>query len=248
MSRLFELSDIRFAYPGHPTVLDNASLALEPGERLCLTGANGAGKSTLLQVMVGLLRPQAGRIVAFGKEPRSEDDFREVRCRAGYVFQDPDDQLFCPTVMEDVAFGPLNVGKSREEAAAIVDRVLTRLRLHEFRDRITYKLSGGERRLVSLATVLAMEPEVLLLDEPTNALDEPTTERLIEILLSLPQAMVIVSHDPHFRRRVATRSILLQGGRVTPRSGWRADAAAEAAQADEVAEVAAAQALPLAAE
>ena len=232
MSRLIELSGVRFAYPGHKTlVLDGADLTLSSGERLCLTGANGAGKSTLLQVMVGLLKPQAGKIVAFGKEPVTEDDFREVRCRAGYVFQDPDDQLFCPTVLEDVAFGPLNMGKSREEAAEIVDRVLTRLRLQAFRDRITYKLSGGERRLVSLATVLAMEPEVLLLDEPTNALDEPTTERLIEILLSLPQAMVIISHDPHFRRRVVTRAVHLEAGKIVPRLHQReADAVAEAVE------------------
>ncbi len=232
MSRLFELSGITFAYPGHANkVLDSVEITLEPGERLCLTGPNGAGKSTLLQIMVGLLKPQAGKIVAFGKEPKSEDDFREVRCRAGYVFQDPDDQLFCPTVLEDVAFGPLNLGKSKEEANEIVDRVLTQLRLQSFRDRITYKLSGGERRLVSLATVLAMEPEVLLLDEPTNALDEPTTERLIEILLSLPQAMVIVSHDPHFRRRLVTRTAHLQSGKVKPCHHWReVDAAAEAAE------------------
>jgi cobalt/nickel transport system ATP-binding protein len=232
VSRLFDLSGIRFAYPGHKNlVLDGADLTLAPGERLCLTGANGAGKSTLLQVMVGLLRPQAGQITAFGKTPVTEDDFREVRCRAGYVFQDPDDQLFCPTVLEDVAFGPLNIGKTKQEAAEIVDRVLTRLRLQAFRDRITYKLSGGERRLVSLAAVLAMEPEVLLLDEPTNALDEPTTERLIEILLELPQAMVIVSHDPHFRRRMATRMVHLDGGRVIPRMNWqRVDAIADAAE------------------
>ncbi len=232
MSRLFELSGISFAYPGHKNmVLDGADLSLESGERLCLTGANGTGKSTLLQIMVGLLKPQAGKIVAFGKEPKNEDDFREVRCRAGYVFQDPDDQLFCPTVLEDVAFGPLNMGKSKQEAAEIVDRVLTRLRLQAFRDRVTYKLSGGERRLVSLATVLAMEPEVLLLDEPTNALDEPTTERLIEILLSLPQAMVIISHDPHFRRRVVTRTSNLESGKVYACHHWKQiDATAEAAQ------------------
>jgi cobalt/nickel transport system ATP-binding protein len=232
VSRLFELSGISFAYPGHKNmVLDGADLSLESGDRLCLTGANGAGKSTMLQIMVGLLKPQAGKIIAFGKEPKSEDDFREVRCRAGYVFQDPDDQLFCPTVLEDVAFGPLNMGKSKQEAAEIVDRVLSRLRLQAFRDRVTYKLSGGERRLVSLATVLAMEPEVLLLDEPTNALDEPTTERLIEILLSLPQAMVIISHDPHFRRRVVTRTSNLEKGKVYPCHHWRQiDETAEAAQ------------------
>jgi len=234
MVPLLELSDIHFAYPGRPPVLNGIDLDLMPGDRMCLTGHNGAGKSTLLQIVVGLLKPQHGRIVAFGKEPHTEADFHDVRCRVGYVFQDPDDQLFCPTVAEDIAFGPLNLGKSRAEAAEVVDGVLTQLRLEAFRDRITYKLSGGEKRLVSLATVLAMEPEVLLLDEPTNALDEPTTERLIEILLSLPQAMVIVSHDPHFRRKVATRLAHLDDGRIKGCHHWRTlDAALEAAEAAE---------------
>ncbi|MFD0978344.1 energy-coupling factor ABC transporter ATP-binding protein [Tropicimonas aquimaris] len=213
---LLELQSIEFAFPGQPPILRGADLVLEPGERLCLTGHNGAGKSTLLRIMVGLLRPTAGRVLAFGSERAAEADFHEVRRRAGLVFQDPDDQLFCPTVAEDVAFGPLNLGASREEAMAIVERVLGGLELMHLRDRITHKLSGGEKRLVTLATVLAMEPDVLLLDEPTNALDEHNEARLTELLLSLPQAMVIVSHDPHFRRRLGTRSLRLQDGRLAP--------------------------------
>ncbi|MBN2751666.1 MAG: ABC transporter ATP-binding protein [Rhodospirillaceae bacterium] len=219
MSLFFDLKGIHFGYPGRPEVLHGIDLTLAPGERLCLTGFNGAGKSTLLHIMVGLLKPSAGEVIAFGTPRRTEADFREVRCRAGLVFQDPDDQLFCPTVAEDVAFGPLNLGKSRDEAAAIVDRVLERLRLSAFRNRITHKLSGGEKRLVTLAAVLAMEPDVLLLDEPTNALDEDTTERLVEILCSLPQAMVIVSHDPHFRKQVVTRSVRLEHGLLVAPGG-----------------------------
>ncbi|MCI5078636.1 ABC transporter ATP-binding protein [Oricola sp.] len=211
---LFELSDIRFAYPGHPPVLDGAALALAEGERLCITGHNGAGKSTLLRIMVGLLAPSAGRIIAFGQERRAEADYHEVRRRAGLVFQDADDQLFCPTVAEDIAFGPLNLGKSREEALEIVETVLRQLDLLAFRDRITHKLSGGEKRLIALASVLAMEPDVLLLDEPTNALDETNEHRLTEILLALPQAMVVVSHDPHFRRKIATRTLRLADGKL----------------------------------
>lgn len=218
MSVLLEVDDLCFAYPHRPPVLTGAAMTLAVGERLAITGPNGAGKSTLLQILVGLLRPQAGRVVAFGVERRVEADFHEVRRRAGYVFQDPDDQLFCPTVAEDVAFGPLNLGLGRAEALAVVDRVLTQVGLDGFRDRITHKLSGGEKRLVSLACVLAMEPEVLLLDEPTNGLDEDTTERLTEILLDLPQAMIVISHDSHFRRRIATRTLRLHQGRlVTPR-------------------------------
>jgi cobalt/nickel transport system ATP-binding protein len=215
MAGLFDLSGIRFAYPQHDTVLNGVDLRLEAGERVALTGANGAGKSTLLHIMVGLLKPNAGTVTAFGAERRSEPDFREVRRRAGLVFQDPDDQLFCPTVAEDVAFGPLNLGKSREEALAIVDETLAQLRLDHLRDRVTHRLSGGEKRLVSLAAVLAMKPDVLLLDEPTNALDEDTRERLVEILTELPQALVVISHDTHFRRKVTDRQLFLEGGRIS---------------------------------
>ncbi len=212
MPSLIELDDVYFAYPGYAPVLQGASLALKEGERLSLTGANGAGKSTLLRVIVGLLKPSRGRVHAFGAERREEADFHDVRRLAGYVFQDPDDQLFCPTVAEDVAFGPLNLGKSRDEAMTIVERVLDQLHILSFRDRITHKLSGGEKRLVTLAAVLAMEPQVLLLDEPSNALDEAVTERLIEIVNDLPQAMLVISHDPHFRRKVETRRLHLQDG------------------------------------
>lgn len=219
MSSLLELSDIHFTYPQHPGVLKGVDLALAAGERLCVTGPNGSGKSTLLRIIVGLLQPQRGSIVAFGKARGGEPDFYEVRCLAGLVFQDPDDQLFCPTVAEDVAFGPLNLGKSREEALAIVDRVLADLDLMRLRDRVTYKLSGGEKRLVTLAAVLAMEPQVLLLDEPTNALDEANEARLVEILLGLPQAMLVISHDAHFRRKIATRTLrMIDGVLVAPRT------------------------------
>ncbi|CAA7612078.1 energy-coupling factor ABC transporter ATP-binding protein [Magnetospirillum sp. UT-4] len=214
MSPLIEMSGIHFGYPGRPPVLKGVDLRLEAGERLCLTGANGAGKSTLFHLVVGLLRPSQGRILAFGGERKAEADFHEVRRRAGLVFQDPDDQLFCPTVAEDVAFGPLNLGRSRAEARAIVADVLDRLGLGHLHDRVTHKLSGGEKRLVTLAAVLAMDPDVLLLDEPTNALDEPTTERIVEILGGLKQAMIVISHDPHFRRRIATRTLRLEHGRL----------------------------------
>ncbi len=219
---LLELTGIHFAYPHHAPVLNGATMVLEAGERLCITGHNGAGKSTLLRIAVGLLKPSSGQVRAFGAERRVEGDFHDVRRRAGFVFQDPDDQLFCPTVAEDIAFGPLNLGASREAAMEIVDTTLAQLGLMHLRDRITHKLSGGEKRLVTLATVLAMEPELLLLDEPTNALDEANEARLIEILLGLPQAMVIVSHNPHFRHKLGTRVLRLQDGQlVTPEPNCR---------------------------
>jgi cobalt/nickel transport system ATP-binding protein len=211
---LVELRDLHFAYEAARPVLRGASLALSAGDRLSLLGGNGAGKTTLLHAIVGLVRPQAGEVIAFGAPRRRERDFWDVRARVGLLFQDPDDQLFCPTVREDVAFGPLNLGRSREEARAVAQATLERLAVGELADRVTHRLSGGEKRLVTLATVLAMEPELLLLDEPTLGLDEDANQRLLEVLAGLPQAMCIVSHDRAFHARLATRAVELRAGRV----------------------------------
>lgn len=209
---LFHLEAVRFAHDPARPLLDKVDFRLCAGERVALLGDNGVGKTTLFHLMVGLLRPQSGRIVAFGAERRHEADFHDVRARAGLLFQDPDDQLFCPTVAEDVAFGPLNLGASRAEARRRVTAALDRVGLSGFEDRVTHKLSGGEKRLVTLAAVLAMEPQVLLLDEPSNALDRTARQRLIHILAGLPQAMVIISHDHDLVERLATRSAWLNDG------------------------------------
>jgi cobalt/nickel transport system ATP-binding protein len=211
---LVELRDVHFAYEVERPVLAGASLRVYPGERVSILGGNGAGKTTLLHVIVGLIHPQAGEVIAFGEARRREKDFWSVRERVGLLFQDPDDQLFCPTVREDVAFGPLNLGRSSQEARAIVAETLERLRIGELADRVTHRLSGGEKRIVALATVLAMEPELLLLDEPTLGLDEPAYERLFEILAGLPQAMCVVSHDRSFHERLCVRAVELRAGRV----------------------------------
>jgi len=213
---LIRFHDVSFSYAPDRPVLAACDFRLDPGQRVALTGPNGSGKTTLLHLVVGLLRPSAGRIEAFGKMRAVEADFHEVRRRAGLLFQDADDQLFCPTVGEDVAFGPLNLGKLREEVRQIVARTLEGLGLAGYQSRITYRLSGGEKRLVALATVLAMEPEVLLLDEPANGLDEETTERLVALLAGLPQAMVIVSHQREFLERTTTSVLDLCGGRLVP--------------------------------
>lgn len=213
MSPLLEVADIHFSYPNRP-VLQGASLALCAGERLALVGANGAGKSSLLQVVLGLKRPEAGRILAFGHECRTEADFRPIRGRIGLLFQDSDDQLFCPTVLEDVAFGPLNLGHSPAAARELAQSVLAQLGLARFATRVSYHLSAGEKRLVALATVLAMQPEILLLDEPNSGLDGASEALLIEQLLALPQAMIIVSHDKALLAKLATRALLLQDGRL----------------------------------
>jgi cobalt/nickel transport system ATP-binding protein len=211
---LARLDGVEFSYaPGHP-VLTGVDFALHPGERIGLIGANGSGKTTLLHLLVGLVKPSAGSVSAFGAVRKREEDFPEVRARMGLVFQDPEDQLFCPTVLEDVAFGPLNLGKAPEEARSAALEALDLLGLAGFEDRITFKLSGGEKRLVSLATVLAMQPEVLLLDEPTCGLDEKSEERIDRLLHDLPQSMIIVSHENDFIRNLATRVVRMERGLV----------------------------------
>lgn len=215
---LLAMHGVHLAYPGGRQVLEGVDFALADGERVAIVGANGAGKTTLLHLLVGLRRPTAGTITAFGSERRGEADFREVRTRVGLLFQDPDDQLFCPTVLEDVAFGPLNLGRSRRDAVAIAERTLGALGLTGFGDRITHKLSGGEKRLVSLASVLAMEPEVLLLDEATNGLDADSHARLTELLRGLPQAIAFVSHDERLIASLATRAVLMTAGRLAEAS------------------------------
>ena len=179
---IVNLKGLTFSYSADNPVIDNLSFHLYQGDRIGLVGPNGSGKTTLFHIILGLLKPVSGTIELFGKPAKEEKDFREARKRIGLLFQDPDDQLFSPTVLEDVAFGPLNLGKSPEEAKDIALKTLAGLNLSGFKDRITYKLSGGEKRLVSLATVLAMDPDVLLLDEPTNGLDEETEEKITNIL------------------------------------------------------------------
>ncbi len=213
---LIRMEDVRFVYEGGRTVLDGASFELRNGERTGLVGHVGSGKTTILHLIVGLLKPRSGLIEVFGKRRREERDFLEVRLKAGLLFQDPEDQLFCPTVLEDTAFGPLNQGKSREEAIAVSREVLGMLGLDGFEDRITHHLSGGEKRLVSLATVLAMKPDVLLLDEPVTGLDPESAGRITAILHALPQAMLIVSHDRAFLESVTMRSVRVEGGRLEP--------------------------------
>jgi cobalt/nickel transport system ATP-binding protein len=211
---LIDIREVAFSYSPDRPVLGGCSFRLEPGQRVALTGANGSGKTTLLHLIVGLVRPSAGKIEIFSKERRVEADFHEVRRRIGLLFQDSDDQLFCPTVAEDVAFGPLNLGLNREQVRQIVSQTLADLGLGGYENRITYQLSSGEKRLAALATVLAMRPDVLLLDEPTNSLDDQAVRRLLEILLRLPQAMILVSHDREFRQQLTNQTLVLRQGHL----------------------------------
>lgn len=206
-SALIEFEQVCFGYTPERQVFSDLNVRVFPDERLGIIGPNGSGKTTFLHLLVGLLKPTKGTIRAFGKDRRSEQDFYEVRIRAGLVFQDANDQLFCPTVLDDVAFGPLNLGKTAAEARKIALQTLAMLDIEDFAGRITYKLSHGEKRLVALATVLAMQPDMLLFDEPTNGLDDRSKQRLNEVLRTLPQAMILISHEQEFMQAHATRTI-----------------------------------------
>jgi cobalt/nickel transport system ATP-binding protein len=213
-SPLISLRGIDFRYPGGPRVLKHLDFDLYAGQRVGLLAPNGSGKTTLFHVIMGLLKPARGQITLFGRRTTSEADYVAVRRRIGLLFQDADDQLFSPTVLEDVAFGPLNLGKTRDEAVAIARRTLSRLGLAGFENRVTFRLSGGEKRLVSLATVLAMEPEVLLLDEPTTGLDDQTRETLAGLICNLDLAYILISHDTRFLEQTTDLTYSMEDGHI----------------------------------
>lgn len=195
-------------------MLDQLDFQFKRGDRIGLIAPNGSGKTTFLHLIMGLLKPSAGRIEIFGKLTSDEKDFTDVRRKIGLLFQDADDQLFSPTVLEDVAFGPLNLGKSKNEAIQIAQETLAFLGLDGFENRITFKLSGGEKRLVSLATVLAMAPEILLLDEPINGLDIKTKAKLTEILSGLDLSYLLISHDFDFLAETVDAIYTMADGKI----------------------------------
>ena len=211
---LINLEGISFKYPGGPPVLRTLDFKLHRGDRVGLIAPNGSGKTTLLHIIMGLLKPVSGQLEIFGRPVKEEKDFAAVRQRIGLLFQDADDQLFSPTGLEDVAFGPLNLGKRKMEAIKIAQKTLAFLGLEGFEDRITFKLSGGEKRLVSLATVLAMEPEVLLLDEPMTGLDAATKAKLTEILAGIDLSYILISHDFDFLADTADAIYTMEDGKI----------------------------------
>ena len=195
---MIELRNVSYSFAqAKSPVLHNLSFAIED-KRIGIIGPNGCGKTTLLHLMVGLLNPDQGELLFDGKTVSNKEDLRALRKEVGFLFQSSDDQLFSPTVVEDVAFVPLNLGFSAKEAKDIAIKTLDELGLSGFEDRITHRLSGGEKKLVALATILAMRPKILLLDEPTNNLDPKTRSHLIEILQGLDLYQVIISHDWDF--------------------------------------------------
>lgn len=195
---LIELRNITYSCPRQTSpLLEGIDFSIRD-ERIGLIGPNGCGKTTLFQIIMGLTTPDRGEILLEGMSMKLEKDFRLLRRRLGFLFQDSDDQLFSPTVLEDVAFGPLNLGATPDEARETAGRTLENLGLTGFENRITHRLSGGEKKLVALATILSMQPDLLLLDEPSNNLDPETRDRLIAILKGLNQAHIIISHDLDF--------------------------------------------------
>jgi cobalt/nickel transport system ATP-binding protein len=211
---LIKLQNISFSYPGGKTILEKLDFQLHKGDRIGLIAPNGSGKTTFFHIVMGLNVPTAGSIELFGSQVRDPRDFEEARRRIGFLFQDPDDQLFSPTVLDDVAFGPLNLGKSKDDAIDIAQNTLADLGLAGFEDRVTFKLSGGEKRLVSLATVLAMEPEVLLLDEPLNALDIDASKKIADIIANLDLSYIIISHDLDFALYATDKICTLKDGKI----------------------------------
>ena len=209
-----EMSDVVFQYPSGRVVLDHVDFQLKTGEKIGLIGPNGSGKSTFLHLIMGLMKPTSGGIRLFGKPVSKETEFQKYRQRIGLLFQHADDQLFSPTVLEDVAFGPLNLGYSPEESRDMALKALEKLDLIGFEDRVTYRLSGGEKKLVALATVLVMAPDVLLLDEPTTGLDEATIIRITDILNDLDIGYVIVSHEYDFLALTTRLIYSIQDGRI----------------------------------
>ena len=214
-SSVIKLEDISFSYPGSDTkILDHLNLEIKQGDRIGMIAPNGSGKTTLLHTIMGLCKPDSGTIKVFEKILNHEKDFLLVRSKIGLLFQDSDDQLFCPTVLDDVAFGPLNLGFSRTDAIDIARKTLEKLGILYFEKSVIHKLSGGQKRLVALASVLAMEPEVLLLDEPTAGLDTKVKEKLIHILNSLDISYFVISHEFDFANAVTDKIYSMENGRI----------------------------------
>ena len=209
---MIEFQNVSFSYEKGRPVLRDMSFRIERGEAVGLIGANGAGKSTVMKLLLGLLQGE-GRVLVDGTEVKRET-LGESRRKLGFVLQNSDNQMFMPTVYEDMVFAPLNYGLSREEADARVDAVLSGLHLEELRHRYNHKISGGEKRMAAIATILAMEPEAILMDEPTTALDPYNRRIVINTIRQLDQTKLITSHDLDMILDTCGRVILLSEGRI----------------------------------
>jgi cobalt/nickel transport system ATP-binding protein len=211
-----EVHSLAFAYPDGHQALFGIDLTVERGERVALLGPNGAGKTTFVLHLNAILSGGAGTVRVGGVEVRPDDRtvLREIRRRVGIVFQDPDDQLFMPTVRDDVAFGPANLGLRAAELEARVETALAAVGMTDVADRPPHHLSFGQRRRVAVATVLAMEPEILVLDEPTSNLDPASRRELADVLDALPVTLLVVTHDLPYALELCERSVVLSNGSV----------------------------------
>ena len=224
MGFCIEVQNLSYAYPDGRRALQGVSLSVQAGEKVALVGPNGAGKSTLLLHLTGILRGQ-GTVRVMGHEV-AEPHLARIRAQVGLVFQDPDDQLFSPTVFDDVAFGPLYARLAQEEVRRRVAWALAQVGLEEYAERLSHHLSLGEKKRAAIASVLSMRPEILALDEPTAGLDPRARRRLVGLLRELPQTMLAATHDLRLVAEVFPRTAVLDGGRVV------ADGPTEALLAD----------------
>jgi len=207
------LTGVRHVHPDGHCALDGIDLAVTAGERVAVLGPNGAGKTTLMLHLNGVLAPSSGT-VRIGGLPVARNTLREIRRRVGLVFQDPDDQLFMPTVAQDVAFGPANFGVPAAELDARVREALEAVGMTEHAGRNTARLSAGQRRRVALATVLACRPDVLVLDEPSTDLDPVARRELAEVLLGIDATLLLVTHDLPYAAQVCSRAVIVSDGRL----------------------------------
>jgi len=212
MSCAIHASGLRYRYPNGVVGLDGVDLHVTHGERVAVLGPNGAGKTTLMLHLNGLLKGEGALEVAGVRV--GSDDVRGLRAAVGLVFQDPDDQLFMPTVGEDVAFGPLNLGLARNAVHERVRSALAAVRMEHVTDRAPHQLSLGQRRRVAIATVLAMRPALLVLDEPSANLDPRARRELLEVLDTIDRTLLVVTHDLPFAAQLCERAVMLSGGRV----------------------------------
>ncbi|MCC5606090.1 energy-coupling factor ABC transporter ATP-binding protein [Nostoc sp. CHAB 5834] len=209
-----EVENLVYAYSCQEPVLQEISFTLNPGDRVALMGATGSGKSTLLENLIGLKQPQAGKITINGI-PVEPKNLPQVHRQIGFSFQDANDQLFMPTILEDITFGPRNYGMSQAKASDRAQQLLADFGLEAYANRSAHELSGGQRRLAALASILALDPTILILDEPTNGLDPAWRRHLAQVLLNLPvQVILIASHDLHWLGRVTQRALVLSNGRI----------------------------------
>lgn len=206
-------NSLSFSYDGKKEVLKNISFGIESGQSVGIIGANGAGKSTLLKIVMGLLPNYEGKVFVDGN-PVIKENYSDIRKNVGYVFQNSENQLFSMTVYDDVAFAPLNYGYSKEEVENTVEETIEKLNIKYLKNRYIHKLSGGEKKLVAIASVLSVLPKILVLDEPTVALDPKNRRNFINILNSLEYTKIMAAHDLDMIYDTCQRVILLSDGRV----------------------------------